>query len=69
MTEENSPLHEIKKERPYIDKLRIIQFIEFDFNVTMKMILGRPLMRHAKKLALIAHKHMEAAKIVVQMML
>ena len=44
-----SPLHAIKKERPYIDKLRIIQLIEDDFNAAMKIIISRQLMRHTDK--------------------
>ena len=37
----------LKKELPYIDKLRIIQLIEADFNAAMKILLSRRLMRHA----------------------
>ena len=37
----------LKKDRPYINKLRIIQLIEADFNASMKILLSRRLMRHA----------------------
>ena len=37
----------LKKDRPYINKLRIIQQIEADFNASMKILLSRRLMRHA----------------------
>ena len=37
----------LKKDKPYIDKLRIIQLIEADFNAALKILLSRRLMRHA----------------------
>ena len=37
----------LKKDLPYIDKLRIIQLIEADFNAAMKILLRKRLMRHA----------------------
>ena len=44
-----SLLHAIKKERYYIDKLRIMQLIEADFDTVMKIIFSRSLMQHADK--------------------
>ena len=38
----------LKKDRPYITKLRIIQLIEADVNASMKILLSRRLMRHAE---------------------
>ena len=37
----------LKKDKPYIDKLRIIQLIGADFNAALKILLSRRLMRHA----------------------
>ena len=37
----------LKKYRPYINKLRIIQLIEADFNAVVKRLLSRRLMRYA----------------------
>ena len=39
----------LKKNRPYITHLRIIQLIEADFNGSLKILLSRRLMRHADK--------------------
>ena len=39
----------LKKDRPYITKMRIIELIEADFNASMKILLSRRLMRHADK--------------------
>ena len=40
----------LKKDKPYIDELRIIQLIKVDFNAAMKIFLSRRLMRHADTL-------------------
>ena len=39
----------LQKERHYIDKLRIIQLIESDFNTAMKILLSRRIMQYAGK--------------------
>ena len=41
-------LHAPKKARPYVDKLRIIQLFEADFNLALKYILGRKLLYHGE---------------------
>ena len=37
----------LKKDKPYLTQLRIIQLIEADFNGALKILLSRRLMRHA----------------------
>ena len=37
----------LKRDKPYLTQLRIIQLIEADFNGSLKILLSRRLMRHA----------------------
>ena len=41
-------LHDLKKQKPYITKLRIVQLFEADFNSAPKYILGHRLLYHGE---------------------
>ena len=44
-----------KKKKPYINKLRIVQLYEADFNTMLKILLGRRLMNHGEEHELNGH--------------
>ena len=51
-----------KKDLPYVNKLRIIQLFEADFNVTLKLLFSRELMQHGDKLHLHSDESFGARK-------
>ena len=45
-----------KKAKPFINKLRIVQLYEADFNSLLKHLLGRRLMDHSEQHGLNGHQ-------------
>ena len=45
-----------KAPQPYVNKLRIVQLYEADFNTMLKFIVGRRLMHHSEKHGLNGHQ-------------
>ena len=54
--EEQPSLHDTKKDKPLINKLRIVQPYEANFNSYLKNIIGRRLMEHSERHGLNEHQ-------------